>query len=227
VDGKALTDERRFCGRRSRVVLAPRGPASSSREAKELRRSDGGKRNGSPRRAPISRKPSRREGRLSLPVPVVFALAQLFFCARAPGAAANPVFPAPSFIGRGETMQSSGEMRRENAKSYQQCSLWPILRDAARQPLLKMRSSPIAHSQTLTVRRHASAVSNHQGRTARPVPTPFEIEPEDLKAIVAEFIAAGHPKQEWPGRARPLQRRLENFSTAGSASARRRDQRTG
>jgi hypothetical protein len=41
-----------------------------------------------------------------------------------------------------------------------------ILRDAASR-LLRMRSSGVAHSQTLMVRRRASAVSNHGGPDAR------------------------------------------------------------
>jgi hypothetical protein len=56
------------------------------------RTGDGGKRDGSPRRARISRKPLRREGRLSPPVPVVFALAQFFF-AREPRVQRPPGLP--------------------------------------------------------------------------------------------------------------------------------------
>ena len=47
---------------------------------------------GSPRRAPISRKPLRREGRLSPPVPVVHALAQFLF-ARGPRVQRPPGLP--------------------------------------------------------------------------------------------------------------------------------------
>ena len=47
---------------------------------------------GSPGRARISRKPLRREGRLSPPVPVVHALAQIFF-AREPRVQRPPGLP--------------------------------------------------------------------------------------------------------------------------------------
>jgi hypothetical protein len=71
---------------------------SSPSEADKLRADDGGKRDGSPGRARISRKPLRREGRLSPPVPVVFALAQIFF-AREPRvhAATRPSLCPPFF----------------------------------------------------------------------------------------------------------------------------------
>jgi hypothetical protein len=102
VDGKALTDERRFCGRRSRVVLAPQCPASSSCEAEQLRRSDGGKRNGSPRRAPISRKPSRREGRSVSAWTCGQRASRNSFLRGDPGACGHPAFPAPSHFKEGD-----------------------------------------------------------------------------------------------------------------------------
>jgi hypothetical protein len=52
-------------------------------------------------RAPISRKPSRGEGRLSPPVPVVYAPS------RTPGACGHPAFPAPPLLEGDEAMQSS------------------------------------------------------------------------------------------------------------------------
>jgi hypothetical protein len=66
------------------VVLAPQCLASSSREAEELRKSDGGKRKGSPRRAPISRKPSRREGRCDHRLCPWFSRSRNHFSARGP-----------------------------------------------------------------------------------------------------------------------------------------------
>jgi hypothetical protein len=63
---------------------------------------DGGKRNGSPGRAPISRKPLRREGRsVSACACGHRALAQIFF-ARRPRVQRHPVFPAPSDFGEGK-----------------------------------------------------------------------------------------------------------------------------
>jgi len=75
---------------------------------------------GSPRRAPISRKPSRGEGRLSPPVPAVFALAQLFF-AREPGCMRPPGLPRALTFPRGQTLSthsSGARARRENAEVY-------------------------------------------------------------------------------------------------------------
>ena len=57
---------------------------------------------GSPGRTRISRKPPRREGRLSPPVPVVIALAQIFLRG-GPGCSGHPVFPAPSVFQGGWT----------------------------------------------------------------------------------------------------------------------------
>jgi hypothetical protein len=71
------------------------------------RTDDGGKRDGSPGRAPISRKPSRGEGRLSPPVPMVYAPSRNLFCAQAPGARGHPAFPAPPLLEGDEAMQSS------------------------------------------------------------------------------------------------------------------------
>jgi hypothetical protein len=59
-----LIDERHGRGRRSRVVLAPQGLAPSWRRCLGIVACDGGKRDGSPGRARINRKPLRREGRL-------------------------------------------------------------------------------------------------------------------------------------------------------------------
>ena len=70
---------------------------------------------GSPGRARISRKPLRREGRLSPPVPVVHALAQISF-AREPRVQRPPGLPcALCIFKRAKRKQSSGEIRREDA----------------------------------------------------------------------------------------------------------------
>jgi hypothetical protein len=92
----------------------PKALAPSPSEAEKLRGGDGGKRDGSPRRARISRKTT-AQGR-----PVVTACTCGFraraniFCAGAPGAAATRPSLHPLFFGRVETMQSSDEFRREN-----------------------------------------------------------------------------------------------------------------
>src|SRR5579883_961019 len=78
---------------------------------------DGGNRQGSPGRSRISRKPLRREGRLSPPVPVVNALFAQFF-ARAPRVhAATRSSLRPPIAGGSTTKQSSGETRREDVKA--------------------------------------------------------------------------------------------------------------
>jgi hypothetical protein len=101
-------------------VLAPQGPGAprSWRQVlaklESFAKGDGGKRDGSPRRARISRKTT-AQGR-----PVVTACTCGFraraniFCAGAPGAAATRPSLHPLFFGRVETMQSSDEFRREN-----------------------------------------------------------------------------------------------------------------
>jgi len=85
---------------------------------KRIAACDGGKRQGSPRRSRISRKPLRREGRLSPPVPVVFARLRKFLCARAPGAAATRSSLRPLTPGGSRLQQSSGEFSREDADSH-------------------------------------------------------------------------------------------------------------
>jgi hypothetical protein len=74
---------------------------------------------GSPRRARISRKPLRGEGRLSPPVPVVHALAQIFF-AREPRVQRPPGLPSTLLLFEGDgRCKSSGEFRREDEKVCQ------------------------------------------------------------------------------------------------------------
>jgi hypothetical protein len=70
------------------------------------------------------------------PVPVVFALAQNFFCARAPGAAATRPSLRPLFLTRASTWQSSGEFRRENENV---CLSSVIAYEAATDPVASSR----------------------------------------------------------------------------------------
>ncbi len=100
VDVKALTDERRFRGRRNRVVLAPQGPALKFAMMLAHHAGDGGKRDGSPRRARISRKPLRREGRCDHRLCLWFSRSRKFFLREGPGCSGHPVFPAPSAFSR-------------------------------------------------------------------------------------------------------------------------------
>jgi hypothetical protein len=112
VDVNVPIDERRGRGRRSRVVLAPQGLALKVAMMPAHHADDGGKRNGSPGRARISCNPSRGEGRLSPPVPVVYARFAQIFCAEAPGACGHPAFPAPSAFREG----------RERCKARAKCA---------------------------------------------------------------------------------------------------------
>ena len=82
---------------------------------------------GSPGRTRISRKPPRREGRLSPPVPVVFALAQLILAREPRVHAATRSSLRPPYFERVIETQSSGEIRRENVDS---CSLGVMLRES-------------------------------------------------------------------------------------------------
>ena len=96
MDVRAPTDERQLL--RTAKSCGPGAPRAGAKLATmhSHRAGDGGKRNGSPRRARISRKPPRREGRLSPPVPVVHARSRNFLCACGPGCSGHPAFPAPS-----------------------------------------------------------------------------------------------------------------------------------
>src|SRR6202007_2202845 len=87
-------------GRRSRVVLAPQCLGAKLATMLAHRADDGCKRDGSPGRARISRKPLRREGRsVSACTCGLRALAHLS-CAGAPGAAATrPSLLPPIFKG--------------------------------------------------------------------------------------------------------------------------------
>src|SRR5579871_4475962 len=88
VDADVPVDERRGCGRRNRVVLAPQRLTLMPTMRKRIA-ADGGNRQGSPRRSRISRKPSRREGRCDHRLYLWTRACAVFFCARAPGAAAT------------------------------------------------------------------------------------------------------------------------------------------
>ena len=91
-----LSDEQHGGGRQKRVVLAPQRLAlklPTMRECIAVVTVAIGKVHRGERA--ISRKPLRREGRLSPPGSVVFALFAQIFCAGAPGACGQPAFPAP------------------------------------------------------------------------------------------------------------------------------------
>jgi hypothetical protein len=86
-------DERSLCGRRSRMVLAPRRWRQVGDDASH-HADDGGKKARSPGRLRISRKTIAQGRPVDPPVPVV--LPRAFFCTRTMGACGHPAFPAPS-----------------------------------------------------------------------------------------------------------------------------------
>jgi hypothetical protein len=107
VDVKVLTDERRPL--RTAKSCGPGAPRSGAKLATMLshRADDGGKRDGSPRRARISRNPSRREGRCDHRLYLWFTRSRNFCCAGAPGAAATRPSLRPRHSRRVMAMQSS------------------------------------------------------------------------------------------------------------------------
>jgi hypothetical protein len=114
MDAVVWPDERRQCGRRSRVVLMPRrwhqvdGGNSAN---------DGGKQARSPgraRRKPL--KPLRGECRAFFGVTVVTMLVCFLLCTQGCGRAERPAFPAPSMLKGGRYLDNSGVLRRENAR---------------------------------------------------------------------------------------------------------------
>ena len=105
-------DERRICGRRSRVVLTPRRWRQVGDDT-PYRADEGGKKARSPgraRRKPL--KPLRREGRI-LPVkPVVTNSCAFLLCARGCGCIGHPAFPAPSALRGREFLAELGRCWR-------------------------------------------------------------------------------------------------------------------
>ena len=100
VDVKALTDERRLCGRRSRVVLARPCRRQVLAKLKSFAKMTVANA-GSPGRVRISRKPSRGEGRCDHRLYLWFSRSRKFFLREGPGCSGHPAFPAPSvFQGR-------------------------------------------------------------------------------------------------------------------------------
>ncbi len=118
-----LTDERRGCGRRNRVVPTPRRWRQASRRLQRpLARRWWQSSIGSPRRARISRK-TIAQGRpeCSPPQPVDFAPLREFFRARAHGCERAPGLSCALRFEEGQgSWHGSGKTRRENAIS---CSL--------------------------------------------------------------------------------------------------------
>src|SRR6266852_212023 len=70
----------------------------------------------------------------------------------------------PLMISRAARFQQLGHFVPRDRRLVSAIMPWPILRDAAKTPLLRMRSLQAAHSQPLMLRRRASAVSNHAAR---------------------------------------------------------------
>ena len=103
VDADVPVDERHRGGRRSCVVLSPRRWRQVRAKLKASRGRRWQTSIGSPRRAPISRKPSRREGRCDHRLYLWFSRSRKFLLRGSPGACGHPAFPAPSPSFRGQT----------------------------------------------------------------------------------------------------------------------------
>ncbi len=105
-------------GRRNRVVLTPQSSGvKQPAMRKRIAGCDGGKREGSPRRARISRKPLRREGRCDHRLYLWFLRLREFSLRKAPGAAATRPSLCPLTFKRVVIMQDSGATRRGNKSS--------------------------------------------------------------------------------------------------------------
>jgi hypothetical protein len=112
---RCLRDERCGCGRRSRVVLAPRcWRQVGGRDTAD----DGGKKARSPGRSRISRKPLRRGCRVASGVPVVPAPV-LFYCTGGHGCIGHPAFPAPSLFREGG--EESSNLARIGGETDEPC----------------------------------------------------------------------------------------------------------
>jgi hypothetical protein len=126
VSNRSAQDERRYCVRQKRVVLAPVAgvklaeadriqPGSLGRQSG----SDGGKRNSSPGRA--RHKPSNHcAGKAGCSPLDLYARVRtsLCHCTRDRGCSAHPVFPAPSHSRGQAASYNSGASRRGNALAY-------------------------------------------------------------------------------------------------------------
>jgi hypothetical protein len=71
---------------------------------------------GSPRRAPISRKPLRREGRCDHRLYLWFSRSRKFLLRGSPGACGHPAFPAPSPSFRGQTIWKTRARRAARSR---------------------------------------------------------------------------------------------------------------
>ena len=89
-------------------------------------------------------------------------------CTRGLGCNAHPAFPAPSSDFEGGSFPTTRTFRAARPKTRvgNHVAAHPSRRGAIA-PLLRMRSSQVARSQTLMVRRRGSAVSNHEAPVAQ------------------------------------------------------------
>jgi hypothetical protein len=114
-------------GRRSRVVLAPQCLGAKLATMLAHRADDGGKRDGSPGRARISRKPLRREGRsVSACTCGLRAFAHLS-CAKRPRVQRAPGLPCALGIFEGDVSAKLGRMpSRERGRTFRpSCGISP------------------------------------------------------------------------------------------------------
>ena len=111
-----------ICGRRSRVVLAPRRWRSSRPRCSRIAPMTVAKEPGHRGEREVSRKPLRRESRRCSGSPVV--LPPCFFVARGPWVQSAPGFPCALCLMRvAKFMQGSGTSCREDAGVWPRCYL--------------------------------------------------------------------------------------------------------
>jgi hypothetical protein len=132
VDVKVLSDVRHRRGRRNRVVPTPRRWRQVSRRLQRpATRRWWQSSIGSPRRARISRKPLRREGRSVSACTCGFRARANLLCAGAPGAAATRSSLRPPYSRRVTDDAKLGRNPPRERETVSAIFSWFILRDAA------------------------------------------------------------------------------------------------
>ena len=183
---------------------------------------------GSPRRAPISRKPSRGEGRLSPPVPVVNAPRANSFLRGDPGCSGHPAFPAPFVFGgpKGRCKARAKRAARTRAHASPSSSPAkagdPVRRGPSAQALPSLEYWIVRPSRTMTaeiIRRdgpHSSVRNSHNsGKNARSSallrkPTPEEPPLPRLNPMIRSTVFMWRKRHCW---------KRSSMSTSFSASS--------
>jgi hypothetical protein len=161
VDVKVLSDVRHRRGRRNRVVPTPRRWRQVSRRLQRpAARRWWQSSIGSPRRARISRKPLRREGRSVSACTCGFRARANLLCAGAPGAAATRPFLRPPYSRR---VTDDAKLGRNSPRERETVSA--VLRGSCFETLRSLCADPLAAPQNEAVM--LGAVSDPHGEEAR------------------------------------------------------------